>query len=380
MHTPDLNPEFASKVSKKKKKRNPALLLIWVHQRWYTLPLYLIQGQGAAKTPISILKATAESRSSSRKPTTPGNMICVQCGRERSAAVARSSKFCTQRCIISWMEANPDKTPKDAMGDDTLAANISVKIGSTPQPPAKANNTSPKSIPRALKNLQIDMAKPGTKLSRESSPSSDGQDSEDEASGEGDQKGKKPALEPPNVPAAPAVRSPSLNSSDLGVRGTIIESLAHIISQQQKNLSSVLSSARSAQEKKLATAAANKPQGQGESLAKASSAQPLPKMQQPPKAQPERASVQGFKSKGAKRLATTAHAPAAKKVKVAAPTKGTPQSSQAKSVSFNLNPPDQSEAIPSSSSIPLSLEKIASYLQPPKKQAVEVKIPSGKPS
>ena len=45
-------------------------------------------------------------------------MTCIHCGRERKKSMARSDRFCTQRCILQWLEANPDKTLQDAITDD----------------------------------------------------------------------------------------------------------------------------------------------------------------------------------------------------------------------------------------------------------------------
>ncbi len=129
-------------------------------------------------------------------------MVCMQCGRERVLGVARTSKFCTQRCIISWMEANPGKTPKDAVGED----------------PSPGKQVSPKPLPRALKNLQIDMAKPGTKLAPSES------DSENEES-----KRQDDSLVKTNSPQI----SVSGNADDKR-RDSIIKSLVTMISHKQK--------------------------------------------------------------------------------------------------------------------------------------------------
>ena len=41
-------------------------------------------------------------------------MKCLQCNRERKVSVARTDKFCTQRCITLWKDANPGKDPDQA--------------------------------------------------------------------------------------------------------------------------------------------------------------------------------------------------------------------------------------------------------------------------
>lgn len=278
-------------------------------------------------------------------------MLCNQCGRERSVAVSRSSKFCTQRCIINWMEANPGKTPKDAVGDDSAAVVNTTKLSTTPAAvSSKTQTQSP--IPRALKKLQIDMAKPGTRLSL-----SDGENSNGE-------KAKKPTPEPPALPTVGP--SAQVLSADMSVRASLIESLASIISQQQKALTNsfspqVIGKLSHANKTPEATKVkANVALGLG------------------PKILVDKTSGHTPKPKGSKRAATTTptHASSAKKQKMA--TKGTPQSTPGKSVSFNLKPSEASEAIPSSSSIPISLDTIASYLQQPKKQTLEIKIPTGK--
>ena len=90
-------------------------------------------------------------------------MKCEYCNRERFLSVARTERFCTQRCVVNWLEDNPDKTPKDAVGDSD------VLLFSLPSLVSRAKSTlaeikESKSVPRALRNLQIDMASPGTTL------------------------------------------------------------------------------------------------------------------------------------------------------------------------------------------------------------------------
>lgn len=98
-------------------------------------------------------------------------MKCVQCGRERKIGMARTDKFCTQRCIINWLEANPDKNVEDAMGASSPEAPLSIANVQSLSSPAKGETQKDgggggkqKPVSRALKNLQIDMALPGTKL------------------------------------------------------------------------------------------------------------------------------------------------------------------------------------------------------------------------
>ncbi len=108
-------------------------------------------------------------------------MKCEHCNRERFLSVARTERFCTQRCVVNWLEDNPDKTPKDAVGDSD------VLLSSLPSLISRAKSTDikdSKSVPRALRNLQIDMASPGTTLHISSSSDSaedfEDSDSEDE--------------------------------------------------------------------------------------------------------------------------------------------------------------------------------------------------------
>ena len=104
-------------------------------------------------------------------------MKCVQCGRERKVGMARTDKFCTQRCIINWLEAHPEKSVDDAMGVvSSPEAPLSIanvqSLSSSPAAKKEAQKESgsgggkQKPVSRALKNLQIDMALPGTKLAQ----------------------------------------------------------------------------------------------------------------------------------------------------------------------------------------------------------------------
>ena len=128
-------------------------------------------------------------------------MKCVQCGRERKMNMARTDKFCTQRCIINWLEANPDKNWDDAMGEATPTvpiSNASIQNSATPQQAGADVATKKKPVSRALKNLQIDMALPGTKLSlaEEEEERKRGSSSGGSSSDEGKTK-KKAKLAPP---------------------------------------------------------------------------------------------------------------------------------------------------------------------------------------
>ena len=63
-------------------------------------------------------------------------MKCVECGRERKQSVARSGKFCTQRCLVQWVERHPDRTLQDALGDSDLQPSpITTTPPSEPHPP-----------------------------------------------------------------------------------------------------------------------------------------------------------------------------------------------------------------------------------------------------
>ena len=144
-------------------------------------------------------------------------MKCVQCGRERKIGMARTEKFCTQRCIINWLEANPDKNVEDAMGDTTPTVPLSItnvqSLSSSP-PVEEGKNSKQKPVSRALKNLQIDMALPGTKLPLPSHDESDWE-GEGKSSDEGRAR-KKPRLTQATIVATRSTRraqaSPSTKS------------------------------------------------------------------------------------------------------------------------------------------------------------------------
>lgn len=136
-------------------------------------------------------------------------MKCVQCGRERKIGMARTDKFCTQRCIINWLEANPEKSVEDAMGASSPEAPLSIANVQSLSSPAKGesqkdNGTKGKPVSRALKNLQIDMALPGTKLPLQEEADEEGGDSS-----EGRTR-KRPRVSTPS----------QLQSSGIGTRST----------------------------------------------------------------------------------------------------------------------------------------------------------------
>lgn len=68
---------------------------------------------------------------------------CVVCGKERKRSLMRSNRFCTQRCINQWSEQNAEEV-------DTAEASEPMEVDKQPE--------QTKKLPRALKNLQIDMA------------------------------------------------------------------------------------------------------------------------------------------------------------------------------------------------------------------------------
>lgn len=289
-------------------------------------------------------KSSAQSPVSSRAGP---SMKCIQCGKDRSVALARSTKFCTQRCTVLWVEDNPNEVPHDAV-DIVVAACASPKA---PPTPTKAQDSS-KALPRALKNLQIDMAKPGTKLEllSESSNSSTSSTSEREAK-----------LTQPLVTSDPSVNS-----------------LSSLIAQQQKNI--VANAAQ--QQKNIVANAASAVPAVADTGAKSNDDRSVvlqvvskPLVLDQPKASSSGAEEFKVPAKGAVKRSTTAtHGTAVKKPKVAA--KSSAQSSQ-KSVSFYLSgQPEIASTPPPTTSIPV-LDKIASYLMP-KKGGEIAKIPPGK--
>ena len=314
------------------------------------------KGVALDSTPKATKKATTQEAQQQnyelrKTPTTTlakGNMRCVQCGRERSIALARSSKFCTQRCTVQWVEATPPKAPE------------AVDMQDSGDSKAASASESPKApLPRALKNLQIDMAKPGTKLYRSSSSPLSDSDS----------------LNSPTKPQLEQLPSDGTNNTISAVRSNIIENLATLIAQQQQTIiaSSVAAIDNAPPAPGIATTAAIGTDGSPQQKTATPGA--------PPKAPVlPKASGSGdvkIHAKGAVKRSTAAtHTSAAKKPKVTV-MKSATQTSQ-KSVSFNLNEtPEISGAAASSSSTNPVLDRIASYLLPKKTEVAKIKLPPG---
>ena len=136
-------------------------------------------------------------------------MKCVQCGRERKIGMARTEKFCTQRCIINWLEANPDKSVEDAMGASSPTAPLSitsVQSLSSPEKGESQKDGQQKPVSRALKNLQIDMALPGTKLPLPNTEEDSDKDEEGRSR-------KKPRMSTPSQPVQSGIGTRSTRRS-----------------------------------------------------------------------------------------------------------------------------------------------------------------------
>ena len=234
-------------------------------------------------------------------------MTCIQCGRERALSMARSDQFCGQRCITTWEE-----THKQAVNQD-------------------ASSNTPGNLNRVLKNLHIDMARPGTKLKT---------DSEAEESA--------------------AEKSDSEENSDVGAektsgpvatRSSLINSIANMISQSQKETGSSKALARNISPSLLSASAA--------------------KAQDPTPSKPATTPAKV----AAKRSSNVNLASSAKKVKL---SKTTLQSTP-KSVSFNLKPEENGTTKSSSPTPSNVLPLIASMFQPKKPHdSQKIKIPSSK--
>ena len=286
--------------------------------------------------------SSVETVKLAKKPAVSGNRkTCIHCKRGKT-----DSKFCTQRCIIKWMEANPEKMPKEAVEDNALVVKVDVEdplpftsSTSTPkQPPSP-----PKVIPRALKNLQIDMAHPGTKLKR--SPETSGSNSH-------------------------LSTKESVNST---TRMSLTSSSSSTIRMASSSNSSLIDSLPT-----MATLT--------QKLAMTPKAADTPTAAAKPPADSAKPSTPGSKGAAAKRHATSQLSlPSSKRFKVA---KKTPQNSP-KCVSFNLkqkeNGPTKEPNVPSPSSssasvTPHALERITGLLHHSKKSydASKVKIPPGK--
>ena len=330
----------------------------------------LLQGLLMIILQASALKAqaTPPNPDPPKKPVSDGGhrMVCVQCGRERYMGVARTSKFCTQRCIINWLEDNPDKAPKDAVGDDSVGALPPSKLTpakkSSPVPSStddkSPDSTPPKPLPRALRNLQIDMAKPGTKLNLSSNSDSDS---------------SSPSPTQNMAAAPPEMLVPV--SGNTSVRATLIESLANIISmsqQQGKPLSPVTSITKMPNPQMVSVAAG--PKSVVASKIKVSQGQ-VEKLLSKSTESSNSASGESSKGKASKGGVKRAP-PAATPPQNPPPAKKQKTSSQSmKSVTFNLNP-----ALSAVESVaPVALDRIASYLQPKKSafETTKIKVPAG---
>lgn len=280
---------------------------------------------GESKSTTKKSVESEESKSTTKKPVESEESItCIQCGRERTLSKARSSRFCTQRCIINWMEANPGKMPKEAVGDKALEG-LMVNDAASPAPPCSNSplSSTSKGISRALKNLEIDMAGPGAKLTN----LSDASDSSSDSSS-------------PVQDSADAATTTAATSK--------IDSLATMITQTQKQMLT----SKGVEVLPAAAATTN-------------SATKTPT---------EPAKTSTPTAKGAKRSATSQLTlSSTKKAKIA--TKTLAQASS-KSVSFNLNPEENAT---SGASTATMLPLIASFLQQPKKShdGTKVKIPPG---
>lgn len=109
-------------------------------------------------------------------------MRCEQCHRERYLKMARTERFCTQRCVIEWLREHPDKTPKDAVGDSDVPFFSLPSLASEAQVTPTDKDKDSKNMPRALRNLHIDMAPPGTILQLSDTDSSEEYEPEDSKS------------------------------------------------------------------------------------------------------------------------------------------------------------------------------------------------------
>ena len=283
------------------------------------------------------------------------SMICVQCGRERTMGRARNSKFCTQRCIINWVEAHPGKAPKEAELELPPEEETSSQPSKPTTPPSSGKDT-PKSLPRALKNLQIDMAKPGTKLSEKDSDSA-----------------KVPGPTITKLLSSTETPSSSLVKTNAAMRANLIESLATMITEHQKvlqNASTLLSpaSATAATTTTTTTMATKISSSTQSGLAE--------------KKVTQSSTAQGSKvtPKGPVKRTTTAQQPSStKKQRVSA--KASAAAAAQKSVTFDL---DSTESIENKSTSPpggikFPLDELASYLQgrPKPFDVTKIKIPPG---
>jgi len=113
----------------------------------------------------------SSSQASKWELLTRNMMRCEQCGRERKLNVARTNRFCAQRCIVDWLRDNPEKTPKDAVGDSK--APLFSLPSLTPTNTFKPAKPPKAALSRVLKNLEIDMAPPGATLQLSDSEQAD---------------------------------------------------------------------------------------------------------------------------------------------------------------------------------------------------------------
>lgn len=314
--------------------QNPALIFT---------PKVSLPDSAPKSTPNTSKKSLTLARSQagriSKKLLDPTRMVCVQCGRERNINITRSTKFCTQHCILNWSMANPDKVPMDASPILVAPAAKTVTTPSSAKAPKAGRDSSePKS--RALKKLQIDMAQPGTKLDL-------AEDEEEEGS-------SPPAQVQPPVSVSVPHKAGALSASE---RSSRIDSLASAIAKQQRSLAGARDTFVLPD------------------VLKAFVVQPPSPVQVLQPKDTGRVSA----SKGAvKRSAVTPQAPAIKKQRMIA--KPSPQPAL-KSVSFNLEASETAEImVPAPPpSIPLALDKIASYLQPKRShsEVTRIKLPPG---
>lgn len=289
------------------------------------------------------------------------------------------SKFCTQRCVITWLEAHPDKMPKDAVRKKAVVTSATATPtkgtpSSTPSTKPSKEKAQDVPIPRALRNLHIDMAKPGTKLNLSSNSDSSSSSSSS-------------PLE--SLIAATPERLVPIGGNTT-IRPSIIESLANIISMQQQgnplnpvttitkvpNTKVVSVVKPTAAAPKVDTSKAAEEKGtSGQVENKAASGWSINKVSvdttNKTSGQVEMAPAKAGRGSVKRLAATSLYTTPAKKQKVAA-TKSTSKSSE-KSVSFNLNP-----ALSAVESVaPVALDRIASYLQPKKSEPTRIKVPAG---
>ena len=251
--------------------------------------------KGSPKPALASVSKVDMKKSSDR-------MACIQCGRERALSMARTDQFCTQRCITSWEATNSSKQP--------VLQEVKVAVA---DPVALSPSSTDKPLPRALKNLQIDMAKPGTKLKSE-------------------------------------IADAKTAASSVATRSSLINSLASMISQSQKQAETLLAGAGNEAPSLLSASAAK--------------VQDVIKSSTPP------AKV------AAKRSSNVQLVTSAKRAKLS--TKTTPQVTP-KSVSFNLKSGENGNAKASSPTPSNVLPLIASMLQQPKKShdPPKIKLPPG---